>query len=213
MATMSPTAGMDLSRGMRAARDTLMKAPMRRVVGTTNAVLGVAAVLALVSTYGLAERLVSAQEQARGGIASEMVALAGAQLVVSLATSLLLVGAAGGFLGSVIQQSITFANRAGKDTLEGGYVWWYVLRPVWSALLGSVAVLAVNVGVVSIGDETTSVDGVTVLATAAVVAGIFTDQTLKQLGRLTAAGDPERLGSDAESTPRRDVDDTSRAGA
>jgi hypothetical protein len=57
----------------------------------------------------------------------------------------------------MVQQSIVFASRAGQQTLERGYLWWYVLRPVWSALLGGVVVLTVNAGLVSIGDPAAEV--------------------------------------------------------
>jgi len=93
----------------------------------------------------------------------------------------------------MVQQSIVFASRAGQQTLERGYLWWYVLRPVWSALLGGVVVLTVNAGLVSIGDETTSAAGVTVLVTAAAVAGLFTDQALQRLRSVLGAGDPSTL--------------------
>lgn len=179
----------------------LMAPLMRRLVGVGNVVAGIASLLALVWAYGLAERLVAAQEAARVGVvATETVVWWGPDLTVSLATALLVVGAAAGFVGSVVQQSIVFANRAGKQTLESGYFWWYVLRPVWSALLGSVVVLAVNTGLVSIGDETTSSAGVTVLVTAAAVAGLFTDQALQRLQAMLGAGDPARLGSQPGST-------------
>jgi hypothetical protein len=91
-----------------------------------------------------------------GDVATRTIASWGPSISVTLATSLVLVGAAAGFVGSVVQQSIVFASRAGQQTLERGYVWWYVLRPVWSAWLGSVVVLTVNAGLVSIGDDTTS---------------------------------------------------------
>jgi hypothetical protein len=101
-----------------------------------------------------------------------------------------MLGATAGLVGSVIQQSIVFALRAGHERLERGYVWWYLLRPVWSALLGAVIVVAVNAGFVSIGDTTTSAAGVTVLATAGVLAGLFTDQVLQRFQKLLGASDP-----------------------
>ena len=96
--------------------------------------------------------------------------------------SVLLLGAASGLVGSAIQQSIVFANRSGYETLERGWAWWYVLRPIWSALLGAVFVIAVNAGLVSIGDTATSTAGITVLATIGALAGLFTDKVLGKLG-------------------------------
>jgi hypothetical protein len=42
-------------------------------------------------------------------------------------------------------------------------------------------VVAVNTGLISIGDETTSTAGVTVLVTMGALAGLFTNQALRRL--------------------------------
>jgi hypothetical protein len=111
---------------------------------------------------------------------------------VTLNMSLLMVGAAAGAVGSVIQQSIVFARRAGHETLQRGFVWWYVLRPVWSSLLGAVVVVTVNAGLISIGDQTTSAPGVTILVTMGCAAGLFTDQALHRLAPLLGATPAEQ---------------------
>ena len=163
--------------------------------------LTIVALVALVWTYGLAEQMVAAQEgTAPGEIATRTISWWGPSFSITLATSLVVVGAAAGFVGSVVQQSIVFASRAGQQTLERGYLWWYVLRPVWSALLGGVVVLTVNAGLVSIGDDTTSAAGVTVLVTAAAVAGLFTDQAMQRLRSVLGASDPSTLTTD-QPTP------------
>jgi hypothetical protein len=179
----------------------LMAPRQQRLVGAGNAVAGILALTMLVWTYGLAEQMVSAQEAAPAGeVATRTIASWGPSISVTLATSLVLVGAAAGFVGSLVQQSIVFASRAGQQTLERGYVWWYVLRPVWSALLGGVVVLTVNAGLVSIGDDTTSAAGVTVLVTAAAVAGLFTDQAMQRLRSVLGASDPSTLTTE-QPTP------------
>jgi hypothetical protein len=173
------------------AGDVPMPPRVRRVVGTANAVVGVAALVALVAAYGLSEQLVVAQEAAEAGsLAQQTVRWWGPDVSVTLNMSLMLLGAAAGVVGSAVQQSIVFAMRAGHDTLGARYLWWYVLRPVWSALLGALVVVAVNTGLVSIGDATTSTAGVTVLATAGALAGLFTDQALQRLQKLLGATDP-----------------------
>jgi hypothetical protein len=159
----------------------LMTTRARRFLGAVTVVEGMLALSALLSSYGLAERLVAAQEQEGERLATVDVHWWGPDFSVTLAMSLLLVGAASGVVGSVIQQSIVFASRVGQDTLEQGLFWWYVLRPVWSALLGSVVVVAVNTGLISIGDTTTSSAGVTVLVTMGALAGMYTDQALQRL--------------------------------
>ncbi len=159
----------------------LMTTRARRILGAVTVVEGVLALAGLLASYGLAERLVAAEEASGGQLATVTVAWWGPDFSLTLSMSLLLVGAASGVVGSVIQQSIVFASRAGQDTLERGLFWWYVLRPVWSALLGSVVVVAVNTGLISIGDTTTSSAGVTVLVTMGALAGMYTDQALQRL--------------------------------
>lgn len=173
--------------------DTDMSTPTRIAVGVVNAVEGVLALVALVAAYGFTEHLVAEQEAAAAGtVVSRAVTWIGPDFSLTLGMSLIVVGAAAGLVGSVIQQSLVFAQRAGLDTLEQGFVWWYVLRPVWSALLAAVLVVSVNAGLVSIGDQTTSAAGVTILVTMGCLAGLFTDQTLEMLQR--------RLGATAADT-------------
>jgi hypothetical protein len=178
-----------------------MTAGTTRAVGLANIALGAVSLLTLCAAYGLAERLVAAQEQAGDGrIATVTASWWGPDVSVTLSMSLLLVGAAAGLVGSVIQQSIVFAQRAGHRTLQQGFVWWYALRPVWSALLGAVAVLTFNAGLISIGDQTTSAAGVTVLVTMGCLAGLFTDRMLQRLAPLLGATAPHEPAGEAEST-------------
>ena len=165
-----------------------------RLVGVVNAACGTLGLVALVASYGLAERLVIDQESAPAStLALRTLRWWGPDISVTLGMSLMIVGASAGIVGSAIQQSIIFAERAGHGTLERGFVWWYLLRPVWSALLGAVAVVAVNAGLVSIGDQTTSSAGVTVLVTLGCLAGLFTDRVLDRLRELLGASDPAAL--------------------
>jgi hypothetical protein len=156
-------------------------------IGIGNVVLGILALAALLAAYGLAERLVAQQEGDPDTLVAQSVPLLGGDVPVTLSMSLLLLGAASGLVGSAIQQSRIFASRAGHDTLQQGWVWWYALRPVWSALLGAVFVITLNAGLVSIGDQTTSSAGVTVLAAAGALAGLFTDRVLARLERVLGA--------------------------
>jgi hypothetical protein len=172
---------------------TAMAPSRRRVVGVVNVVEGVLALIALMAAYGLAEHLVGVQEAAGAdAIATWTVHWWGPDFQTTLSMSLMLVGAAAGVVGSVIQQSIVFAQRAGHETLERGFVWWYVLRPVWSGLLGAVVVVAANASLISIGDETTSAPGVTTLVMLGCLAGLFTDQALQRLAPMLGATPPEK---------------------
>jgi hypothetical protein len=176
-----------------------MSAQSRRLIGLVNLGVGMTALVALIAAYGLTEQLVTAQELAPSGtVARQKLAWFGPDVLISLNMSLLMAGAAAGAVGSAIQQSIVFALRAGYESLERGYVWWYLLRPMWSALLGAVMVLAVNAGLVSIGDTTTSTAGVTVLLIAGALAGLFTDQALQRLQNLLGASHPATPATEAD---------------
>src|SRR3954447_24079900 len=118
-------------------------------IGVSNVTTGVLSLAALIATYGLAEHLVALQEATpKGNLAAQPILFLGVHFPVTLSMSVLLLGAASGLVGSAIQQSIVFANRSGHETLESGWAWWYILRPIWSALLGAVFVIAVNAGLV-----------------------------------------------------------------
>ncbi|WP_405071514.1 hypothetical protein OG558_19400 [Kribbella sp. NBC_01510] len=169
-----------------------MKPFTRRLIGAINFAEAVLALVGLVAAYGIAERLVTAQEIAGPHvIATRTVRWWGPDFTTTLNMSLLIVGAAAGAVGSIIHQSMVFAQRAGLETLERGFVWWYLLRPAWSALLGSVIVIAVNTGLISIGDETTSTAGMTVLVMMGCLAGLFTDEAMRRLRPLLGATPPE----------------------
>ena len=179
-----------------------MSPKMKRWIGVYNFTTGFLGLAALVAAYGLAEHLVALEEAAsEGTLATQTVHLLGVHLPVTLSMSVLLLGAASGLVGSAIQQSIVFANRSGYETLERGWAWWYVLRPLWSALLGAVFVIAVNAGLVSIGDTATSTAGVTVLATIGALAGLFTDKVLAKLGAVLGATPTDEPASSSSVVP------------
>jgi hypothetical protein len=56
-------------------------------------------------------------------------------------------------------------------------------------------VVVVNAGLVSIGGTTTSTAGVTVLAAAGALAGLFTDQTLSRMSRAAGATPHDTLAT------------------
>ena len=165
---MSNPAGPAVPHRRRSARG---RRSSRRVIVMINIAEAVVALPFLIAAYGLAEHLVAAQE---------VVGPHPVQFGVTLNMSLLIVGAAAGAVGSVIQQSMAFARSSRPDH----QVAWYLMRPLWSALLGSVSVIAVNTGLLSIGDETTSSAAVAVLVLTGCLAGLFTDQVLRRLRRM-----------------------------
>lgn len=152
----------------------------RRLIVTINIAEAVIMLPCLVAAYGLAEHLVAAQEAVGPHLVASRSVHWPFDFAITLNMSLLIVGAAAGAVGSVIQQSMTFA----RSTAPNHQVAWYVMRPLWSALLASVSVIAVNTGLISIGDESTSSAGVAVLVLTGALTGLFTDQALNRLRRI-----------------------------
>ncbi|MEV6415089.1 hypothetical protein [Kribbella sp. NPDC051718] len=151
----------------------------RRIVAV-NIAEAIAALLWLIAAYGVSEQLVADQEAAGSTrLAHRTFGWWILDISITLNMSLLIVGAAAGAVGSVIRQSMTLTRSSQSGAVRS--IWWYVLRPLWSALLGSVSVIAVNTGLISIGDETTSSAGIAVLVLTGCLAGLFTDQVLQRL--------------------------------
>jgi hypothetical protein len=173
----------------RPVRDAGRERSIWRQIVAVNIIEAVAALLSLIAAYGLAEQLVADQEAAgSAGLAHRALGWWFLDFAVTLNMSLLIVGAAAGAVGSVIRQSMTLTRRSRR--VEDRSIWWYVLRPLWSALLGSVSVIAVNTGLISIGDETTSSAGIAVLVLTGCLAGLFTDQVLRRLRNMVDRSRP-----------------------
>jgi len=173
----------------RPERNTGRERSIWRQIVAVNIAEAVAALLSLIAAYGLAEQLVADQEAAGStGLAHRVLGWWFLDFAVTLNMSLLIVGAAAGAVGSVIRQSMTLTGRSRRA--QDRSIWWYVLRPLWSALLGSVSVIAVNTGLISIGDETTSSAGIAVLVLTGCLAGLFTDQVLRRLRNMVDRSRP-----------------------
>lgn len=181
---------MPSTSGPTGVRRKPKQSTIRWLIVAINIVEALATLAFLIWAYGLAEHLVAAEETAEPHqVASRTVGWWFVTFDVTLNMSLLIVGAAAGAAGSVIRQTMDYARTS--RTREHRSVAWYLLRPLWSALLGSVSVIAVNTGLISIGDETTSSAGVAVLVLTGCLAGLFTDQVLARLRRML------------DTTPRR----------
>ncbi len=181
----------------RATSDERMPDWMRVLVGTLLIVQSVGALVWLVWAYGPAESLVASVDAspAESPVATSTMHWWGPDFTLTPTTALFLVSAAAAVCGSVIQQARMFVSRAGYDTLEASFLWWYVLRPLPSALLGVLFVVTINASLVSIGDQATSPAGLSVLVTAAAVAGLFTDTVLQRMRHILGASDPHKVAS------------------
>lgn len=83
-------------------------------------------------------------------------------------------------LGSLAVLILTFSNRAGHETLERGYLWWYLLRPIEAAAVGVLFYMAIIAGFFN----QVSATGRPALVLAAAIgglAGLFTDKVLEKM--------------------------------
>jgi hypothetical protein len=83
-------------------------------------------------------------------------------------------------LGSLAIMIITFSNRAGQNTLEHGFLWWYLTRPFAAAAVGVLFYMAIIAGFF----DQTSATGRSALVLAAAIgglAGLFTDKVLQKM--------------------------------
>jgi hypothetical protein len=170
---------------------------MRSFVGALLVVEAAAALVWLVWAYGPAEQLVASvdADPTEGAVSTATMRWWGPDFALTPTTALFLVSAAAGVCGSIIQQARSFISRSGYDTLERSFVWWYVLRPIPSALLGVLFVVTINASLVSLGDQATSPQGLSILVTAAAVAGLFTDTVLQKLRHVLGASNPWEAAS------------------
>lgn len=111
-------------------------------------------------------------------------------------SGLLLLVASAAVAGAAVHLILVFTERAGYRTLEAGYLWWYLLRPVAAALLSVLFVIAVRTGLSTLGTAQPTTPSVPVLLTAGGLAGLFTDRVLQQMRNLLGSTDPETPASD-----------------
>jgi hypothetical protein len=111
--------------------------------------------------------------------------------------SLLLVVILTAMLGSVAVLALTFSSRAGHGTLQRGYLWWYLTRPITAAGLGVLLYMAIMAGFFN---ATTTNDHPALVIAAAIggLAGLFTDQVLKKMRSALALLPTNQTASDKD---------------
>jgi hypothetical protein len=148
------------------------------VVGLWLAALGAASVLAGVWAWAVADEAHSA---------NAAVHWVGPDFTATAATSALVLAVVGGVAGSFVHAGSLFAARVGRRTFEVSYFWWYLLRPLESALVAMIFVAAVRSGLVALGAGTSD-SGAAVLAfLSGALAGLFTDRVMQRLRGLLGA--------------------------
>jgi hypothetical protein len=169
-----------------------------RSIGVFLCILGAALLATLLWAWSLASRVL---EQAPGEtVEAEFLGL-GFRPTAEFALVGIVVLTA--MLGSFVVMTQVFAARAGHKTLEQGFVWWYLTRPLIAAALAFAFYMTVVAGYFN--DATReSRPALVVAAVAGGLTGLFTDQVLDKLRgvlglmpyRDTASGtDPGAEGS------------------
>lgn len=155
-------------------------------------VFGVALLATIPWAWSFASRLVSGKA---GTTVS--VHFLGVGFTPTAEFSLLLIVLLAAMLGSVAVLTLTFSSRAGHGTLESGYVWWYLTRPITAAALGLLFYVAIMAGFFS----ATTTQGHPALVIAAAIgglAGLFTDQVLKKMRSILALLPTNKTASDKD---------------
>jgi hypothetical protein len=157
------------------------------VVGCWLGALGVMCLLAVAWAWAIADRATSA---------TDSVHWIGPDFTATAATSALVLAAVGGVAGSFVHAGSLFAARVGRRTFEVSYFWWYLLRPIESALVAMVFLAAIRSGLTALGTNTTG-DGASVLAfLAGALAGLFTDRVMQRLRGILGATKTDRKASE-----------------
>ena len=156
------------------------------VVGVWLAAIGVASLAAAMWLWAVADRATSA---------NDAVHWFGPDFTATAATSSLALAAVGGVAGSFVHAGSLFAARVGRRTFEASYFWWYLLRPLESALVAIVFVVAVRSGLLVLGAGNQD-NGTVVLAfLSGALAGLFTDRVMQRLRGLLGAGKTDEKAS------------------
>lgn len=83
-------------------------------------------------------------------------------------------------IGSLTVMTLVFALRAGNDTLEDGFAWWYVLRPLNAAGLAVLFYMTAISGLLDLA-AVSGASALVIAAGLAALAGLFTDQVLEKM--------------------------------
>lgn len=157
------------------------------VVGCWLGALGMMCLFAVTWAWAIADRATSA---------TDAVHWIGPDFTATAATSALVLAAVGGVAGSFVHAGSLFAARVGRRTFEVSYFWWYLLRPIESALVAMVFLAAVRSGLTALGTQTSG-GGTSVLAfLAGALAGLFTDRVMQRLRGILGATKTDKKASE-----------------
>lgn len=166
-----PPPGPDVGRRPLA---NVMRKSRRRLVGVYLALTGVVLLAVLPWAWSTVSRVAAFKKP----ISAHFLTVS---FTLSPEAAVIMIVALMAVAGSLVATIQAFTNRSGNETLERGYLWWYLLRPIAAALLGVSFYLVIVAGLLSATGNT--VPALVGAAAIGALAGLFTDQVLSRLRR------------------------------
>lgn len=185
--------------------DRIMAKSRRRLVGVYLLLFGLVLLAVIPWAWSFASRAVSRNTQ----VAASFL---GYQFRPTPEFSLVLIVLLTAALGSVAVLAMTFSARTGRETLERGFLWWYLTRPISAAGLGIVFYMAFVSGFLT---AATASGRPTLIIAAAIggLAGLFTDQVLRKMYKVLGLVDSSQPASETNSAGKVPEADNAGNGA
>ncbi len=121
----------------------------------------------------------------------------------------------GGLGGVVYCLRAVYLNRSVRNRWDANWTVWYILRPIVSCLVGGVAYIFLNAGLLILGAEQASGSSSFGFLALSFVAGLNVDRFLvriEEIARSTWGIRPSRTSEDSRGADASQRDDESNAG-
>lgn len=183
----------ELAQGPVPTRPKLLEPELRIAVGITAylSLLGALAVPATLWAFRIADQVTTARPLVN-------VRWVGPQFSADALTSVLLLAAVGGVVGSLVHAGHLFSRRLARSTFEASYLVWYLLRPLLSALLGMTFVAVIRIGLVSLSAKGTDFSTPYLSFAVGALAVLFLDTVLQKMRAILGATAVDEKASEQE---------------
>jgi hypothetical protein len=164
----------------------------RVLVGVYLLVLGVTLLAVIPWAWSFASRAIAGQKVAASFLGRF-------PFTPTAEFSMVLIVMLSAILGSVVVLALTFSARAGCETLERGFLWWYLTRPISAAGLGLLFYMAFVAGFFSASPAQSS-QALILAAAIGGLAGLFTDQVRQKMSKVLGLLPTSELASENKDT-------------
>lgn len=159
-------------------------APSSTQIGVLGGGLLLAGILLIATLVEVWPAATAAEEDAERDVAL-LFGLFSSPMSVDEALLLLIVVA--GSLGAMVNTATEFAYRVGDGRLDRSYLWWYPMRFVIASMTALILYFVVRGGLFDPTPEASDDVNVYVFAALAALAGLFSTQAVRRLGRIFGA--------------------------